>query len=315
MEIRKFKPTDHRVKALVYGTSGTGKTTFGSTAPKVLFASSEDGLLSVAEKGVEYAQIKSYKDLIDLLAFLIKGGHGYETIVIDSITEINEIIKEEIETRTKRLMQLQDWGEVQKKIKNTFRSFKSLPMHVLFIAQEKVIHDEDKIEKIVPGLNGKAATTIAYDVDIVGYLMIDKAGKRIMMTDPNKRLLTKDRSNKIGNATKIDFSEWVDLISKIKIGKEKVIVPEVSPKTKKELNDAWNNLWDHLVFFECDEKDEKGEKKFIPENSTNAKKETMKKCFKVENIKDLKQVQAEKFIEILNQRLNNVKKKYGELPS
>lgn len=315
MEIRKFKPSNHRVKALVYGTSGTGKTTFGSTAPKALFASSENGLLSVADKGVDYAQINSFKDLTDLLAFLMKGGHGYETIVIDSITEINEIIKEEIEKRTKRNMQLQDWGEVQKKIKNTFRSFKSLPMHVLFIAQEKMIHDEDKIEKIVPALNGKSATTIAYDVDIVGYLMIDKAGNRKMITAQNKRLLTKDRSNKTKDAKKIDFSEWVKLIGEIKIGKEKVVVPEVDLKTKKEIKKIWDELWDYLCQFEQDTEDEKGEKKFTPDKSKEEMIKTIKKCFNLENEKDLKQPQAEQFIKRMARRLKTIKDKHGELPT
>jgi hypothetical protein len=40
-------------------------------------------------------------------------------------------------------------------------------MHVLFIAQESNEKDEDRIEKIVPSLNGKAATEIAYFMDIV----------------------------------------------------------------------------------------------------------------------------------------------------
>jgi hypothetical protein len=40
-------------------------------------------------------------------------------------------------------------------------------MHVLFIAQEQDITDDNKISKIVPSLNGKSATKIAYFMDIV----------------------------------------------------------------------------------------------------------------------------------------------------
>jgi hypothetical protein len=47
MQIKMFRPTDHKVKALIYGASGAGKTVFGGTAPKPIFASAESGLLSL----------------------------------------------------------------------------------------------------------------------------------------------------------------------------------------------------------------------------------------------------------------------------
>jgi hypothetical protein len=47
--------------------------------------------------------------LIDLKNFLEKQEHNFETLVIDSITEISDIIKNGIEKRNKRKMQLQDW--------------------------------------------------------------------------------------------------------------------------------------------------------------------------------------------------------------
>jgi hypothetical protein len=49
---------------------------------------------------VPYAEIKSLQDLIDLRDFLKNQEHEFETLVIDSITEISDIIKVEIEHRT-----------------------------------------------------------------------------------------------------------------------------------------------------------------------------------------------------------------------
>ncbi len=62
-------------------------------------------------------QIATLKDLQDLLHYLKTVKHDYETVIIDSITEINEVIKIEIEKRTGRAIQKNDWVEVQNKIK------------------------------------------------------------------------------------------------------------------------------------------------------------------------------------------------------
>ena len=147
---------------------------FASTAPKPIFLSAESGLLSI-KKEVDFITIRSLDDLRDAYLELRdkKDEYGYETIIIDSITEINDIIKAEIEKRNGRTMQIQDWGELSKTIKNLFKMFRDLDYHVLMIAQENIEKDEERIHKIVPGLNGKSATTIAYFMDIVGYLSVE----------------------------------------------------------------------------------------------------------------------------------------------
>lgn len=224
MEIKKFKPIDHKIKTLIYGAAGCGKTSFAGTAKKAIFASAEGGLLSIAEKSPDFVEVKTLKDLSDLYSFLLHENHEFETVVIDSITEINEIIKLEIEKRLGRPMQLQDWGELSKKIRDLFRKFRDLPMNVILIAQEMYLTDEDKIKKIVPSMNGKAATEIAYFMDIVAYMHVESDGSRWLETASNKKLLTKDRSRMVGNNAPLDFSEWQELVQKIKTGEQKVSV-------------------------------------------------------------------------------------------
>lgn len=223
MLIKQFAVQDHKVKAVIYGASGTGKTTFAGTAKNSIFASAEKGLLSIADKKPNYVDIKSLKDLKDLLQYLSTEKHNFETVIIDSVTEINDIIKQDIEKKTGRPMQLQDWGTLSKEIKGLFKGFRDLPMHVLFLAQETSEKDEDVVVKIVPSLNGKAATEIAYFMDIVGYIFIDKAGQRKIITNATAKLLTKDRSNKIGNEAPLDFQEWIDKVNTITLGEEKTV--------------------------------------------------------------------------------------------
>ena len=225
MKIKTYEATSAKIKAVVYGKSGSGKTYFGATAPKPIFASAENGLLSTKALGkkIDYVAIKTVQDLKDLYDYLANNKHGYETVVIDSITEINDIIKNEIEARSGKTMQLQDWGVLSKQIKSILRMFRDLDMHVLFIAQEMIDKDDvGAVNAITPSLNGKSATEIAYYMDVVGYQFVDKDNTHKCITTPSHKLLTKDRTGTLGNSTSPDFSEWVAKTQSMVLGKEEV---------------------------------------------------------------------------------------------
>ena len=70
----------------------------------------------------------------DLYLYLAAGKHKYETVVIDSISEINDLIKSQLEAKRGRALQIQDWGEIAKQIEDVLRKFRSLDMHVIMIA-------------------------------------------------------------------------------------------------------------------------------------------------------------------------------------
>lgn len=247
MEIKQFAPTSHKIKALIYGAAGSGKTVFGGTAKDAIFASAEGGLLSIADKAPNYVNIKSLGDLKEFYAYMATKPHNFKTVIIDSITEINEIIKADIERKTGRNMQLQDWGVLAKEIAKILRMFRDLPLNVIFISQEvKEDAAEGELGKILPSLNGKAATNIAYFMDIVGYIFVDKNGDRKIITGSNQRLLTKDRSNKIGNEAPLDFEEWVKRISEIKVVEKENIVDtftaEKEPAQNETIGEAVNKV-------------------------------------------------------------------------
>jgi len=233
IQIKVFTPEEHWVKALIYGPSGSGKTFFAGTAPDVIFASAEGGLLTLKDKNPHYVDIRSLNDLRDFLNHLKTKKHEYKTVVIDSITEINDIIKDEIEARTKRSIQKGDWEEVAKKVKNVLRMFRDLPMHVIFIALEKVEKDGDEILKILPELNGKSATGVARYMDVVGYVRVEADGTRKIITESHPKLLSKNRGNCIPNDTKPDFKIWIKKASKIKTGEQEVIADIETPGTQK----------------------------------------------------------------------------------
>jgi len=244
VQIFEYKPQDQPLKVLIYGKSGTGKTHLGSTAPSPIFASAEEGLLGTSrESKISYATITSVKDLQDLFDFLKKGEHSFKTVVLDSISEINEIIKDKLEKDNNRPIQRADWMKVQKDIKAVFKSFKGLDMNVIIIAQEKIVSDgeEGTISQILPSLNGKSSTDIAYSMDVVGYCYIDPDGNYQVTTKPHEKLISKCRGNFLEDVKSTDFKDWIKARNSIKSGKEKEVANhevKVEPKKlekKKEL--------------------------------------------------------------------------------
>lgn len=131
-------------------------------------------------------------------------------------------------------MQLQDWGTLANDMRNILRGFRDLDMHVLFIAQETYQKDGDKIEKIVPSLNGKAADEIAYFMDVVGYLTIEANGERKIICNNHSKTLSKDRTRLIGNDTEPDFSLWVEKVKSLDTLAEEGIVYE-TPQDEPEI--------------------------------------------------------------------------------
>lgn len=233
LQIKTYMPTNHKIKALIYGDSWSGKTMFGWTAPNVIFGSAEAGLLSIANKRVSYAEIKSVQDLREFLKFL-KTEHKFETVVLDSISEINDIIKAEIERKKWKPMSLPDWGVLAKQIETILRAFRWLDMNVIMIAQEKIIDDDGKIHKIIPDLNGKTATNIVRFMDIVGHMEILWDWSHIINTWSEKHLVTKDRTKMLWTNTIPDFTKWLEALEDMEIVEVEEIIEELDmEKTEK----------------------------------------------------------------------------------
>lgn len=233
LEIKTFSPKSHKIKCLIYGASWTWKTTFGWTAENVIFASSENWLLSIADKKVAFAQIKTLENLQELRDFLQNEEHHFKTLVIDSITDINNIIKESIEKKIWKQMQIKEWWELANKIKQILIDIKNIDMNVIIIAQEQYEKDDQVIQKIIPSLNGKLATEICYFMDIVWYIQIDKQWNRTLLTAPSEKLLTKDRTWKIWNDTVLDFEKWIWLVNSIAIEEEEILFTIMTQQEKE----------------------------------------------------------------------------------
>lgn len=192
-------------KILVYGESGAGKTYTCSTAPgKVLVISMEAGLLSIRDKeNVDAIEIKSYEELNQIYGELRAGEHDYDTVCLDSISEMSEILLEHELNINKNA--LKAYGNVQNACTNVMRMFRDLPMHVIFVCKMAKENNEGAWF-FQPKMIGKQlGQSIPYFFDEVLCLRVmeqtDSEGKSIhtrwFQTTLAEGYVCKDRSGKL----------------------------------------------------------------------------------------------------------------------
>ncbi len=185
------------VNGIVYGPSGIGKTVLAATAPKPLIVSAEKGLLSISDQEVDTTEIKSLKDLKQVYTYLLKETHTYETVVIDSLSEVAQVVLAEYaaEERDKR----KAYGRMGEELLSIIRKFRDLPIHTIFNCKQARIVDEfsgkNSFGPKFPGriLDGEAP----YQLDEVLALRFHKhEGKefRVIQTGADIQYEAKDRS-------------------------------------------------------------------------------------------------------------------------
>ncbi len=160
---------------LVYGRSGTGKTHFGSTFPRpCLFIDvNEKGLDTIAqEQGIDVARVTDWQDLDDLL-WALKDGMEYESIVIDQVTNLQdlgmyEVLRKQRKSRDETFSQ-RNWGQLSGMLKQFISDFRDLAdkYNLLLIAHERIDEpgDEDAEERIEPNIGARVMPSVGTFLD------------------------------------------------------------------------------------------------------------------------------------------------------
>ncbi len=226
-----------RMKILVYGPQGAGKTYLAATAQDhpamrdVLFLSIEGGLMTVAHRGDIMAEdIPSTDALEDIFWKIANKDPKYaqfKTLVIDSGTELQtmnleEIVRQAIEKETKQKgdkarktdideFWQDDYGKSTNQLKRIFRWYKSLPINIIITALPKKVYprnrsNQEDVEptEVRPAFTSKLGDAVMGFVDFVWYLW-DAGGEdgkihRYMLTRNKGIFQAKTRGVKFAEA-------------------------------------------------------------------------------------------------------------------
>lgn len=161
-----------RVRLLVYGQSGTGKTTFWSTFPGPILAL----LCSGGNKPGELRSIDTPENRKKIHPVVISSSDQYyhelansaryETIVLDHASGFSDMLLQEIMKWDKMPAQKpligdnrRTWGEVARLGKEAFLALLNVPhKHVVFVAQERTFGESDGNSDVMQAMVGPALT-------------------------------------------------------------------------------------------------------------------------------------------------------------
>lgn len=219
LTISKVTERSEYYNILIFGESGIGKTTLAGSADAVpalrpvLFIDIEGGTTSLTHSypEVETVRVKTWQDMQNVFNELAEGKHGYKTVVLDSLTEIQKfnmyhVMEKAVLERSNQdpdVPAMRDWGISLEQTRRLVRGFRDLPMNTIFTAL--VREDTDKrtaITSYKPSLPGKAAGEIAAFLDIVVFYYQKPdpdTGEltRYLLTQKTETHVAKDRSGKL----------------------------------------------------------------------------------------------------------------------
>ena len=155
---------------MVYGDSGIGKTVWAGSGNKVLFIAPEDsGTLSAKRHGstADKWPVKSWNDLLEAYEYVYEqienGEFPYETVVIDSLTEMQYMAMQHVlaqvvaenPNRDPDVPAIQDWQRYYIIFEKMVRAFNDLDVNVIYTALARKVEDADGEDFYVPDIQGK----------------------------------------------------------------------------------------------------------------------------------------------------------------
>lgn len=198
------------VKAVIYGPPGSGKTPLMLTAPNPCLIAVEPGLLSIRKQTIPTTKAFNVKAVREVIAWLMgsKEVFKYNTIIIDSISQLCEII-------------LEDWLSKKKDGRAAYGELSvevmRLLWHLYFLEGPNIVliakqgrFDDGSIRPWFPGQD--LNTKVPHLFDEILHLdkcFVPEANKevRALRCQPVSGIIARDRSGNLGEFEQPNLSE------------------------------------------------------------------------------------------------------------
>lgn len=208
---------ENKIKCVIAGLSGAGKTSQAATLKKAghrpLIISAESGLRSLSDFDIDYIDVtrddagnlipkeQRIKRLMDVynLVNTPEIKEKYDTLFPDSLSELCQLMFDGIRAQhpdNKDNMIV--YGLLAQKMKDLLRAFRDIPgYHVVFTCLTKIEKDPEGRRFAGFELIGSISDKLAGYFDEVLYLRINQEGKREFVCSGTDSIVAKDRSGKL----------------------------------------------------------------------------------------------------------------------
>lgn len=211
-----------KIKLLVYGAAGSGKTSFIGTGDTehTLILSAEAGLLCLADSDIDVIEINHWNDLQAAYRWILTEGSKYTTIAIDSLTELSDKLVAELESAPEYKdpkNSFKMWGEYNTRFSRLIKAFRDLDRHVVITALPEDVTDGGIVIR-KPYIKGTATQRLLESYfDEVFYIYVDPATQeRKLQTQPTTAISAKDRSGKLAAVEAPNLTQIIHTINQKK---------------------------------------------------------------------------------------------------
>lgn len=228
--VRDIAEVKRNRTVVLYGRSGTGKTTLAGSFPKpmLLLDVKDEGTDSIADvKGIKVFDVTSFEDFELAYYHLEKNPKRYKTVVIDTVSQLQHIaIRELMEDKQMMKgrsagdwgsMKKRDWGDVSSLMKEwviNYRDLASKGMEVVFIAQDRSFNFDEEVDdessvvpEIGPALMPSVMRVLNAAVQVIGNTFI------------RERFIKKEVKGKIERTSKLEYC--------LKVGPDPVYITKI----------------------------------------------------------------------------------------
>lgn len=196
------------ITGLVYGQSGVGKSWLAAKCSKPLIIVTENnGISSIGHSNPD-AIIVQVDNADEMFEVVINASEGklkngkdiieFDTLVIDSLTEAQRLIKDRLLAKSNRTdMSLKDWGTLANQMQRFIRHLRDLPIDVVCTALVEYYDEESTgMRHCQPSFEGrKTVQNISQYFNFVGFYYKSKtkdgASERSLMLDGPQKVMCK----------------------------------------------------------------------------------------------------------------------------